>query len=286
MREFPRGGLIGKTVGFVRKLRGMQIPLHAGYTSFFIVLSVFPALLLILGVLRYTGLNVENLIHLVSDFLPGALQDSVEELIYSTWLNTSGAVVGLSAIAALWSASRGIYGLLRGLNAVYGAQEDRGYFLTRIISMGYTFAFFLVLVLTLMLHVFGRTLIKMLTMVDNGFVIFLTDLIDLRFFLLLTLQSLVFSLMYMLLPNKPNSFGNSLPGGVFAGLGWLVFSDIYSVYVENFSRYANIYGSVYAVALSMLWLYFCVSILFYGGVLNRYWAENCGASRTPPPTDS
>lgn len=273
MREFPRGGLIGRAVSAARFVRRLQIPLHAAYTGFFIVLSLFPALLLLLSLLRYTGLRVESLVHFIADFLPGALLDSVEELIYSTYLNANGAVVGLSAVTALWSASRGIYGLLRGLNAVYGAAEDRGYFRTRLISMGYTFVFFLVMLASLTLHVFGSTLIRMLTMVDNGFVIFLTDLIDLRFFLLLILQSLLFTLMFMALPNRPNRFWNSLPGGVFSALGWLVFSDIYSIYVENFSHYANIYGSVYAVALSMLWLYCCLSILFYGGVLNRYWME-------------
>ena len=273
MREFPRGGLIGKTVAAARFLRSLQIPLHAAYTGFFIVLSVFPALLLLLSLLRYTGLQVESLVHFIGDFLPGALLDSVEELIFSTWQSTSGAVVGLSAVTALWSASRGIYGLLRGLNAVYGVAENRGYLHTRFISAVYTFVFFLVMLLSLLLHVFGSTLIRMLTMVDNGFVIFLTDLIDLRFFLLLILQSLLFTLLFMALPNKRNRFRDSLPGGVFSALGWLVFSDLYSIYVENFSHYANIYGSVYAVALSMLWLYCCLSILFYGGVLNRFWME-------------
>ena len=79
-------------------------------------------------------------------------------------------------------------------------------------------------------------------------------------------------MLYMVLPNGKNRFGDSLPGALLASSGWLVFSDLYSIYVENFSGYANVYGSVYAVALSMLWLYCCLSILFYGGVLNRYLA--------------
>jgi membrane protein len=109
-------------------------------------------------------------------------------------------------------------------------------------------------------------------MIDNPVLIFLVDLIDLRFFLLLILQTLVFTLMFMALPDRPNRFWESLPGGLLASTGWLIFSDLYSIYVENFSGYANVYGSVYAVALSMLWLYCCLSILFYGGVLNRYLA--------------
>ena len=135
----------------------------------------------------------------------------MEELVYSTWANSTGTVLGLSALTALWSASRGVFGLLRGLNAVYDVWEDRGWLYTRSISVVYTFLFGLVLLLTLVLHVFGNTILGWLTMVDNGVVIFLMDLIDLRFFLLLILQSLIFTLMFMVLPNQRNRFVDSLP---------------------------------------------------------------------------
>ena len=58
-----------------------------------------------------------------------------------------------------------------------------------------------------------------------------------------------------------------------ASCGWLIVTDLFSTYVAYFPNYANIYGSVYAVALAMLWLYCCMSIVFYGGGLNRYLAE-------------
>lgn len=270
MRQFPKGGILGRVAHAAQTVHQMHIPLHAGYTAYFLILSVFPALLLVLSMLRYTGLQVEALIELLRDFLPEALMGAVEELVYSTYLHSNGAVVGVAAVTALWSASRGVYGLLQGLNAIYGVSENRSYFYTRAISVVYMFLFLLVLLLTLFLHVFGGTLLNMLTMVDNPVVIFLVDLIDFRFFLLLVLQSVIFTAMFMTLPNKRNRFLDSLPGGVLASLGWLVFSDLYSIYVENFSSYANIYGSVYAIALSMLWLYCCMSILFYGGALNRY----------------
>ncbi len=270
MREFPKGGLIGKAVDICRRIADMHIPLYAAYAGFFIILAMFPALLLILGILRYTPLEVESFILFIADFLPEGMLDAVEELVYSTYQNATGRIVGFSAVAAIWSSSKGIYGLLKGLNAIYGVSEDRGYIYTRLISVGYTFLFLLVMVLTLTLHVFGNGIISMLTLVDHPVVIFFVDLIDLRFFLLLILQSLIFTLMFMALPNKRNRFVDSLPGGMLASSGWLVFSDLYSIYMVRFPGMANIYGSVYAIALSMLWLYFCISILFYGGVLNRY----------------
>lgn len=271
MKEFPKGGLIGKIMDAAKTVKQMHIPLHAAYAAYFIVLAVFPALVLILSVLRYTGMEVRGLVELLDDILPSTMAEGAEELIYSTYRNSSGAMVGVSAVTALWSASRGIYGLLTGLNAVYGVSENRGYIYTRSISVVYTFVFLLILLLTLVLHVFGNSIINLMRQVDNPVVIFFIDLIDLRFFLLLFLQSLVFTLMFMVLPNKRRSrFMESLPGGVLSSLGWLVFSDIYSIYVENFSKYSTIYGSVYGIAITMLWLYCCMSILFYGGALNRY----------------
>ena len=270
MGEIPRGGIIGKTVHFVRAVKELRVPLYAANASFFIVLAMFPALLLLLGLLRYTPLEVERLGEMLSGVLPEALLESAEELILLTYDNTSGAVLGLSAVTTLWSASRGIYGLLTGLNAVYGAAENRGYLYTRLISVLYTFAFLMVLLLTLALHVFGTRLLALLQRLAHPFFRFLLDLIDLRFFLLLLLQTVIFTAMFMALPNQKNKFWNSLPGALLASSGWLVFSDLYSIYVEHFAHLSNVYGSVYAMALSMLWLYCCMAIVFYGGALNRY----------------
>ena len=254
----------------VRYLSGKHIGIHAAGAGYFIVLSVFPLLVLILSLLRYTGLQVETLTNLVAGFLPEALIPSAKRLIVSTYRNTSGAVISLSALTGLWSASRGIYGLLTGLNAIYGVKENRGYIYTRGISVFYTFLFLLMLLATLILNVFGTTLLQWLPLKNLSLVQFLWDIVDWRFVLMLLLQTGLFATMFMALPNRRNSFRQSLPGALLASVGWLVFSDLFSVYVRNFSGYANIFGSVYAVALSMLWLYFCISIVFYGGALNQY----------------
>ena len=251
-------------------LSGKHIGIHAAGAGYFIVLSVFPLLVLILSLLRYTGLQVQTLTDLVSGFVPQALMPSAKRLILSTYRNTSGAVVSLSAITGLWSASRGIYGLLTGLNAIYNVKENRGYIYTRGISVFYTFLFLLMLLATLVLNVFGTTLLQWLPLENLTLVQFLWEVVDWRFILMLLLQTGLFSAMFMALPNRKTTFRQSLPGAVLASVGWLVFSDLFSIYVENFSGYANIFGSVYAVALSMLWLYFCISIVFYGGALNQY----------------
>ena len=241
-------------------LNDLQIPVYAANACYFLAISLFPALLLILASLRFTALSAVDLIRLLEGILPGALMGAAESLIVSTYYNSSAGLLGISAIAALWSASRGIHGLLTGLNRIYGVREDRGWLYTRLISVGYTFLFLLVIVVTLVFQVFGETLADQL----------LGRWIDWRSIWLLAAQILVFDLIYMVLPNRRNRFLPSLPGAVLAAVGWQLFSHVFSLYVENMvSRYTNIYGSVYTVAIGLLWVYWCMCILLFGGLVNR-----------------
>lgn len=254
---------------FFRWLSQFRVGLYAAHASFFMILSLFPGLVLLLGLLRYAGLDGESLIELLAGFLPEVLLPTVRSIVRITYQNTTGTVLSVSAAVALWSASRGIYSLVIGLNAIYAVKENRGYIRTRLVSMGYMFAFLIVLLLTLILHVFGNSLLQLFPG-DSPFLRFLDEVLGLRSVLLLLLQTGLFSAMFMALPNEHCSFRDAFPGAVLSSLGWLTFSRLYSVYVENFSGYAGIYGPVYTLAIGMLWLYFCISIVFYGGVFNRF----------------
>ena len=271
--EYPKGGLIGKAVGAVRSVAALNIHLHAANTGFFLVLSFFPALVLLLGLLRYVRLDVQLLIGAVQGMIPKALLPEAEYLILATYQSSSGAMVGISAVTALWSAGRGIWGLTKGLNAVYGVREQRGWLYARCVSALYTLAFLAVLILTLVLHIFGRELADTLQRSELNVMRLLTGVVDLRFIVLIVLQTLLFTAMYKALPSCAVSWRECLPGALLASLGWSVFSQGFSWYVERFSGYQNIYGSVYAVSLSMLWLYSCILIIFYGALLNRILEE-------------
>lgn len=270
MKEFPKDGLIGKTVQAVQHITKLHIPLYASQACFFIILSAFPLLVLLLGLLRYTGLQAGVLTDALQGYIPETLMPYIKRIVMSTYENTSGTVVSISALAALWSAGRGFYGLQTGLNAVYRVEESRGYWYTRLVSALYTVLFLLVLLLTLVLNVFGNAFLYLPEGAFDEILAFIGKVINLRFWLLLFVQTALFTAMFMALPNHKNTFRDSLPGAILSSFGWLAFSKLYSIYMQYFPNYANIYGSVYAIALCMLWLYFCISIVFYGGALNRY----------------
>ena len=140
MDIFRRGGLIGRSVRFVRAVAALKIRLHAASCCYFLVLAVFPALLLLLGLVQLTNLEVERLGEMFAGVIPEPFLEGVEELILMTYDRLSASTIGLSAVTTLWPASRGIYGILTGLNGVYGVEETRGWVHTRLLSVAYTFA--------------------------------------------------------------------------------------------------------------------------------------------------
>ena len=243
------------------KISAMEIPLHGANTAFFMVLSAFPALVVLLGLLRHTALEPGDLMELCRMFLPEALHSLAWQIIAASDAGASRQVLSLSALTALWSAGRGMYGILRGLNAVAGVREDRRWLRIRVVSAGYTLLFILVLLLTLTFHVFGGRVLALLEGVG------ITGLGGLRFVILLLVQTMVFCAMYMFLPAVRSTIGESFPGAVLASLGWTAVSAGFSWYAGRFP------GGMYLSVMAMVWLYVCVCIIFAGAALNRFLRE-------------
>lgn len=250
-----------KRSAFWRWLREMNIGGHSASTGFFMVLSVFPALVLAVGMLRYTKLEPLDLQIFLESFLPEALYDLVWLLVSAGYENSSRLVLSVSAVTALWSAGRGLYALLRGLNAVYGVEEDRGWLRIRLVCMGYTFLFLTALLLMLAIGMFGKFQLEHMAE-------------ELEFLLMTALQTLLLCGVYMLLPRGGNGFRESLPGALAASVGWSGASLGFSAYVEIAGSYRQVFGAVYMPVLAMVWLYAVVAMIFCGGVLNRLWSKN------------
>ena len=145
-----------------RRIGAYQVPIYAGNATFFIMLSVFPALMLVFSLLRFTPYTVADFAALMEDVLPGALSPLVTYLTEEVHTLNAGAVIPITAVAMLWSASRGVLGVLNGVNAIYGASETRSYLAKRLIALIYMVLFLVGIVLTLVLYVFGKKIQAMI----------------------------------------------------------------------------------------------------------------------------
>ncbi len=263
-----------------RRIGAYQVPIYAGNAAFFIVLAVFPALMLVFSLLQFTPYTVADFAALMEDVLPGALSPLVTYLTDEVHALNAGAVIPITAVAMLWSASRGILGVLNGVNAIYGASETRSYLAKRIIALVYMILFIIGIVLTLVLYVFGKKIQAMI----NARIPALADatifIMQFKYVVILAYLTLLFTLVFKVFPNTRTKFIQCLPGAVLASLGWLGFSALFTVYIDHFSNYSVVYGSLTTIIVTMVWLYFCLCILFFGGVVNQFLARPGASLRT------
>lgn len=252
-----------------QQLSALSVPIYAGNASFFLLLSIFPLAALLLSLLQHLPQTQDDLFALLSPAVPAVLLPFFHYLMDDVFsgLGSFGASI-FNAVAALWASSKGLYSLQKGLNRVYRVRETRSYFAQRALCLLFTVVLIAALIFTLALNGFNTQILTLLESSRLPVLQFLASamkFLDLYSAILLTL---FFAALYLVLPNRRTRVGEVLPGAMGAALAWILFSAIFSYYVNRYNHYSTFYGSISTILLTMLWLYFCLSILFYGAYLN------------------
>lgn len=246
-----------------------EITVYAAQASFFIVLSSVPFIILLLTVLQFVpAVQQSDFLDLLSRLLPLEVQPLVYTIVDEIYSKSSAALLSVSSIVTLWSASRGMLGIEKGLNRIAGCPRRRGYVVSRIINSGYTIVFMAICVMSLALLVFGTVLQNIAYRVLPFLRALSPFLISLRSVLSLVILVIFFMVLYTFLPYERQRLRCQLPGAVFSTVCWILFSFAFSLYFKYFSRFSTMYGSLASVAVLMLWLYFCICILFLGAEIN------------------
>ena len=254
---------------FARNIAALNVPLYAGNAGFFLLLSIFPLIALLLSLVQYLPLSRDLLFDLLEPAAPAALLPFFHLLVDDIFdgISSFGASI-FNAAAALWAASTGLHSIMQGLNRACGAQETRPWLKRRALCLLYTLGLLLALALTLLLHGYGQQILTLLERTDAPVIHFFVKLLDYLNLYSAILLTLLFAALYLALPNCKYRVGEVLPGALCAALAWILFSNGFSYYVNYYSQFSVFYGSISTILLTMLWLFFCLSILFYGAYLN------------------
>ncbi len=259
--------------GFVNRLNEDHVYAHAAQSAFFIVISAFPLAMLIFSLIRYTPVTEEFLLTASSNVMPEIVKPLIDSLIKEIYETTTGTVISFTAIFTVWSASKGVLSIIRGLNNVFNIKEKRNYFILRFIASLYTVLFVIGIVMSLVMIVFGNSLLE----VFRKYVPLLYDVVEwiigMRILYVPIILTLLFVGLYKLIDDKKYTFINHLPGALFSAVGWMGFSYFYSLYVDHFAGKSYAYGSLTTIVLLMLWIYICMYILFIGAEINVYFGK-------------
>lgn len=265
--------IIKAVTDFLDALKADSISAHSAQAAFFVIISAFPLTMLLLTLIKYLPYFQDGGTAMIEfDMLPRDVNVFITEVLYEIIEKSSGTVLSVSAVTALWSASKGVYSIMTGLTAAYSLEESRSFIKMRFLSIIYTVFILIMLIAALGFLVFGNSiyhaLIDFLPMAAENVRIISTGIKWLVGFGVLVL---FFVVMYIAMPNRKSTVFQELPGALVSAVGWIGFSYLYSFYIDNFSNYANVYGSLTAVVLLMLWLYFCMYIMLLGAEVNVAW---------------
>lgn len=268
-------------IAFIRHCRKIwnkyvedEITVYAAQASFFIVLSFFPFIMLLLSLIQFIpAVSKSDLLAILIRLMPDMLDALVMGIVDDLYVKSPATILSVTALTALWSAARGMMSMERGMNRIYGTFEKRNYILRRLICSFYTLIFMIACIVSLVLLVFGSaiqsTFIRLFPLLKT----ITRHLISFRSLLAAVLFLFTFVGLYTILPKKKQNPWNQIPGAVFTAIGWLLYSYLFSLYFTNFSNFSYMYGSLTAMVLLMLWLYFCICILFIGAEINCYLEE-------------
>ena len=271
-QPLDRHGIAKTAKRVIRTVNRDRVFVYAGQAAMMILISLFPFIMLLSSLAQYVLPWSEEELREILQSLElgqqglGFLSELADELFHPPTVS----VVSITAVTALWSASRGINAVRWGIRTMYRTPYRHGFLYHTAISLLYTVAMFAMLLVLLPLVVFGQQLLELIRTHFAWRAAPLGFVLQFRTLILLLLLTLFFMLLYRVLPSQKLSFKAQLPGALFAAVGWLLFSFAFSLYIDNFANYSFIYGSLTAVVLLLLWLYACMVILLLGAEINAY----------------
>jgi membrane protein len=232
---------------------------RAAALTYYGVLSMFPALLVLVSLLGVAGQRTtDKLLDNVGDLAPGPARDILHDAVVQ--LGDSGgtgsvlAIVGL--LFALWSASGYVAAFIRTSNAVYDLPEGRPVWKVTPLRLILTIALMVMLAVSAMIVVFTGPLAERAgTAVGLGDAA-ITAWSIAKWPVLLVLVILMIALLYWAAPNvRDRGFRWVSPGSVLATLVWLAASAGFALYAANFGSYNKTYGALAGAIIFLVWLW-------------------------------
>lgn len=258
---------------FSKRAKEDNISAYAAQAAFFLILSAFPFVILLLTMTRFLPVGQQDFIEILKAVLPAEIEGYVLSILDELIQHSGGTIMSFSIIAALWSASRGLLSISNGLNSVYRTQESRNYFILRSIATFHTLILLVAMIVLLVVFVFGNSLY---TFISNR-IPFMNDIatliISVRVAVGFVLLFIMFLAMYKGLPSHKITIRQAIPGALFSSVAWLLVSFGFSIYINHFNNYSNVYGSLAGIAIAMVWVYLMMSLALWGGEINAYIME-------------
>ncbi|HOK38674.1 MAG: YihY/virulence factor BrkB family protein [Bacteroidales bacterium] len=258
---------------FFKGISNGNLTMRASSVAFSTFIAIFPAMIFLFSLIPFIPIEDFHmeLFSLLADVLPGNAYDLLHETITDTIMNQRTSVLSVGFFLTIFFASNGIISLVEAFNSSYHSIETRGIIAVRVLSLILLFVLVLIFIISISLISIG----------DDFFVKFFIDhpklgeyqflrftIRVLRYFIVLVLYFLGIAIMYYYAPAKNTGFRFLSPGAVMATFLQVIGVLLFTYYVNNFSQYNKLYGSIGTIIVIMMLIYVSALALILGFELN------------------
>jgi len=244
-----------------------EMKILPGQLAFFFVLTLVPIVALILSIA--SNLNIST--RFINSIIDSQFPDSIIELI--KYISSSeGAHINtiIFFISALVLASNGPYSMIIASNQIYKI-KNKGFIYDRIKSIFMLMILIFLVIFIIAVPVLGNYIIKGISILLNNnsigdYIYTIYKIINLPlswFFIFFAIK-----LLYTMAPDSKIPSRNVNYGALFTSFSWVVFTKLYSLYINVFGGYTTIYGSISGLLVLMWWIYILVYLFVMGIALN------------------
>ncbi len=256
----------------VSEFRADNLTDWAAALTYYAVLSIFPALIVLVSILGLAGDSATNaVLDNIDELGPGPAQDIISGAIrqIANSQGTAGAAFVLGLVAALWSASGYVGAFSRASNVIYETEEGRPFWKRRPLQIGMTLILLLLVALSAIAVVISGPLAaeagKLFGLEGTAITVF--NIVKWPVIVVVVMTML--AILYYGAPNvRHPGFRWITPGGVLAVLLWILASAGFAFYVGNFGSYNKTYGSLAGVIVFLIWLWISNVAVLLGAEMN------------------
>jgi membrane protein len=263
------GGVLKRTVkGFQKD----NLTDWAAALTYYGILSIFPALIVLVSVLGLIGEPAtQPLIDNLGEVAPGPAKEiftsAIENLQGSQ--GAAGVFFVIGILGAIWAASGYVAAFMRASNAIYAMEEGRPIWKTLPLRVGLTVLLMALTAISAVAVTVTGGLAK-----ETGNLLGLGDTAVTvwgiaKWPVLLLLVSFMFAVLYWAAPNvKQPGFRWISPGSLLAVIGWVIASAAFAFYVANFGSYNKTYGALASPIVFLVWLWISNITILLGAEFN------------------
>lgn len=258
----------------IKRYVAHNVAANSAQVAYYWILAFFPFLIFVISLLTFANISVDVLLEYIAAIVPTSLMPFIETTINQFILYRSTTLLSMGVLISLWSGGTAVNALLRGIHLAYNSKFVKPFWLSKIVAIIYTILLAMLLILMMVALVFGNRIgayVVHVLKLNKGIIMPIWNVIRLimPFFALITILYII----YRIVPRKHLKVKNVWLGTIAASVGWYGFSLIFAIYLDNYSKYNQLYGSIGGVFILLIWLYASCMVLLLGAEINAVYQE-------------